>query len=240
MKKIVIILACVVLASCKQPDTTIVQESPDPVAPVQDTSKPVYVLNTTWKIVKSESLAREIESTDALVEEVAAHNSSTINDKWYLYVGSYPDIKDSPLCDIYIVNKVTNDPIRMDNGQGGTYELVWHDYPRQQMVDNLEGWKHDAQVYNANLYIDVVPPPPAIIIPTEEQIYAKYTINVIGKSGALIHTEHCSTVDLTDWHCTLDEYFAKRVNAWQNDLRNESNEDGPWHIVTGKLYEVGD
>jgi hypothetical protein len=246
MKRMIILLFCLSLFACKEPEEVIIHEK-EPVIETptekpadQVVTKPVYVLNTKWEVVRNENMSRAIESTDLLKEEVEAHNKDTINDKWYLYVGSYPEIKDSPNCDIFIVDKVTYIPVAVDNGVGGTYELTWNDYPRQSMVAHLENWRHDAQMYNALLYIDVIPPPPVIVEPTKEDLYAKYTINVIGFSGALIHAEHCSEMDLTDWHCTRDEYFAKRIAAWNFDIMYNATYDDPWHMVTGKLYEVGD
>ena len=231
MKRLVIFLVCLILVSCRDPNNTTIIQS--------EKGTPVYVLNTVWKVVKSDNLSRSVESTDAIVEEVKAHNVTTINDIWRIYVGSYPTISDSPNCDVYIVYKDTHLPVTMDNGVGGTYELVWKDYPRQLVIDNIERWKDDANRYNADLYIDVVPPAPIITKPTQEDLYAKYTINVISHSGELIKAEHCTDMDLTDWHCTIAEYFQKRVQAWNFDIQN-ATDDAPWHMVTGKLYEVGD
>jgi hypothetical protein len=142
MRRMILILVCLIFASCQQPEDTFITP-PENTAPAEtpaekpeekqpETTKktePVYVLNTEWKVIRNETMSRSIETTDLLQEEIEAHNATTINDKWYLYVGYYPEIKDSPNCDIFIVDKVTYIPVAVDNGVGGTYDLTWNDYP---------------------------------------------------------------------------------------------------------------
>ena len=244
MKKrlILICLISAVLFSCTVPvaevkDTTAtVPETTTTTAP---TTKAVTVLNSFWDVLKTDTMARTITSTDAIVEEIDQHNSSTTVGQWFLYVGDYPDLEHAPPVNIYMCDKVTHAVISYSDGVGGTITLKWENWPRKQLVENRDGWQKQSDQWNAELYIDVIPPAPIIPVSTAEQLYAKYTINLITNSGKLQHVEHCTITFIpSDWvGFTLDDFFQKRLQAWKDEAAyNATGDDLPWYVEDGKVY----
>ncbi len=232
MKRIIILFAIVLLfTSCPQPVQTI---DPAPTGTI------VSVLNSYWEVVKQDTLSRAIDSTEAYVAEVKEHNAQNISNQWFIYVGEYPAIEDSPPCTIYMCDKVTNLPISYPDGNGGTITLKWENWPRVKLVENRDNWQREADRWNANLYIDVIPPAPIATIPTEEDLFVKYTINVLTNSGKVQYCEHCTnTFRQADWpNDTLETFFQKRVQAWNMEIFLNPGADMPWRVETGKIYEV--
>ena len=237
MKRLLIVLA--VLVSCRQPTTEIIEKAVEvPETPV-DTSKPVTVLNSFWQVVRTDSLARAIDSTEAIESDIEKHNKESKDNKWFLYVGEYPDLEHAPPSDIFIVDKDTHLPIEYPDGAGGKIVLKWEKWPRKKLVENIDGWRQDAARWNAELYIDEIPAP-VVTEPVIEDLYTKYTINVITASGKVQYVEHCTnTFRAADWPgYTLETFFNVRVQAWQTEAAiNAFGDDIPWHVETGKVFE---
>jgi hypothetical protein len=233
VKQLLIVPIVFLLVSCQQPETTIIEKP----APVVDT-KPVTVLNSFWQVVKTDSLSRAIDSTEAIESDIDKHNKETKDNKWFLYVGEYPDLENAPPSDIFICDPKTNIPIEYSDGVGGKIVLKWEKWPRKKLVENIDGWRQDAARWNAVLYIDEIPP---VITPDPviEDLYTKYTINVITNSGNVKYVEHCTnTFRAADWPgYTLETFFNVRVQSWQYEAQNNATEDAPWHVETGKVYE---
>jgi len=228
MKNIIVLIA-ILLVSCQAPvnNTTIVTGR--------------HVMNSLWQEVTPEqistagrSLARGVVSLDA---NVAAYNAAHIDDQWFIVDGDIPGIDQAPLCQVYIVDKVTHVPLTIDDGVGGTIPLSYTDWPRRQLVERYTYWVDYAVSYNAELYIDVIPPAPTP--PTAEQFYASHQVYIINNVGAIKYHYDCSVVPIDGWpNFTPDTYYGFWVNQGNLIIRTDGVDqpDSPWSVVNGYIY----
>ena len=229
------------LSACQSPvdipTPTKKVETPAPSTPAPSTlaTTQVSVMNSLWQVVKQDQLARTITSTSAIQSDIDAYNATHTDDQWFLVNGDIPGIDQAPPCKIYIVDAVTH--VVLIDASGNNFQ---HDaWPRRQLVENYSGWLKDAQNANGVLYIDVIPPPPIIIPPTAEQIYATNSIYVLDSLGVIKFEEHCSLsfvqVNFPAW--TLKDYFQSRLKAWQWEaLYNAIGPNTPWTCISGSVY----
>jgi hypothetical protein len=207
--------------------------------PVLTNTNKVSVLNSSWQIVKQDNLnsTKGIDSIDALKSEVDTYNSTHINDQWFIVQGDVPAIEESPLCNIYIVDKITHEVIHFSDGVGGQIYLRWENWPRSQFVGNKAGWQIDANAYQADMYVDVIPPAPIAIIETPEQLYAKYSLYIINNVGQIKFELHCTEIPEGWSGVPVQEYFRQMHNAYALELSNGINApDGPWTLIQGQVY----
>jgi len=133
-------------------------------------------------------MAREIDSLDALNEEIATHNAAYPADPWRLYIDTVPSIEDAPMCEIWIADAVTN-KLKIHPTMGTKYHLL---VLRTEVTGRRYAWEADATALNGVLYLDypppdeVAPPPP----PTEEQLYAQYSMYVVNVNGNIKYELH--------------------------------------------------
>ena len=231
MKKLFILLIIALLCSCTNPVN------------VTNVTSGITVLDSCWNLVPADSLraARAVGDLETIQEAVTEYNASNIDDHWFLYVGEYPNLENAPPCTIYIVDKVTHEVVKYSDGVGGFITLKWENWNRAEMVANKEAWKLDAVHANADLYIDVIPPAPIVVIPTAEQIYIANLIYVVNSIGEIKFEEHCSETFLEfEGNWTLTEYFNSRLWAWNEECRSNAT-DGhtPWRVVSGQIYTQG-
>jgi len=221
---------CLMLISCK--DVTL-------DVPEEKNTSGITVLDSCWNLVPQESLSRAVGDLETVEEVVAEYNASNIDDQWFIYIGDYPDLADAPPCNVYFVDRVTHNIIQYDDGVGGFIVLKWENWSRAALVANKKLWKEDADRYQADLYIDVIPPAPIVVIPTEEELYIKYTLYVINSIGQIKFEEHCTeTFVQADWPgYTVATFWAARLNAYNSEASsNMSDEYLPWRVISGQLY----
>lgn len=238
MKKLLILLSIVGLCSCTQPTSVI-----NTITQIT-TKDSINVLDSSWNLVPDNKLSRSIISArsagylDAVETAKDEYNASHIDDQWFLYIGDYPDLANAPPCNIYITDKVTHKIITYSDGVGGFITLKWENWPRAQMVENKAGWKIDAISQNGELYIDVIPPAPIIIIPTAEELYIMRSIYVVNSIGKIKFEEHCTISFVpADWpNHTLDTFYALRIQSYNLELNNTTDEYTPWRVIAGQLY----
>ncbi len=201
-----------ILSSCANPAAPIINIQAPVVSPLPTPAPKHYIniLNSEWKIVRQEVLvsgSRDIQDTSALQSEIDAYNASHISDQWFLVDGEPVDIADAPPCDVFIVDKVTHEPLIDESGN----KLSFEDWPRKQFVDNKAGWVRYAEACAADMYVDVIPPPP--VPPTAEQLYAKYSVYVINNVDVIKYEFHCDVVPDGWQPMTVDQYFMRNISA---------------------------
>jgi len=223
----VLVLVVALLAGCQSPtstretvkETVTVQVPPDVPTATSPTGQKIYVVNSLWKTVKSDtlskslvhSLARDITSTDLLQQEIDAYNAANTDDLLRLYYGEVPPVSEAPTVDVFVVNPVTHEI----NSQALGIE-------RQALIDDHDAWVIEAQAQE--LYIDHVPPAPPN--PADVTPYAYYAIYVVNADGSIEYEDHCgylpdNTFDgawILDqnqggWH-TLESYFYQTQSTW--------------------------
>ena len=164
-------------------------------------------------------------SVIGMEESVALYNSSHISDQWFIVDGDIPGIDDAPAGCIYIVDKVTHDPIQ-----------TWPNVTRRWIVEHYAGYLIDAQSANGDLYIDVIPPAPTP--PTAEQVFAAHQIYVINNVGDVKYHYDCSVVPDGWPGYTPDTYFSYMLSTASLITRSDGvgQVDSPWTVVSGQVY----
>jgi len=195
-----------------------------------------HVLNSLWQVVPDATVnaySRSISrSVIGMEESVALYNASHINDQWVIIDGDIPGIDDAPNGCIYIVDKVTHNPISYSDGQGGTITLTWPDVTRRWIVEHYSGYLQDAQSANGELYIDVIPPAPTP--PTEEQLYAKYSFYAIDSTGKIMYQDH--GYPLQDGWVSLGSWNTMQASRYFLICQNPENANIPWTVISGQVY----
>lgn len=221
MKRFLFIAAVVLFVGCSQPVTTEVK-----------VYQARHVMNSLWHEVALESTATGGRGVVDLEGNVAAYNASHIDDQWFIVDGEIPSIDDAPPCSIFIVDKATHKPVSYDDGAGGVVTLSRENWPRKSLVENYSLWVSFAATYNAELYIDVIPPAPAP--PTEEQLYAKYSFYAIDSTGAIMYEEHGYPLQ-SGWP-SLGSWETAQWNRFQLIVLSPDNDNTPWTWIHGQLY----
>jgi len=223
--KMLLSIVFVVLVGCSNPS-----------APQQTTTTPApqsrTVMNSLWQPVTIPTSARAVGVVD-LDSQVAAYNASHISDQWFIVDGEIPDLENAPPCDVFIVDKVTHIPITYPDGAGGTVTVSHTNWPRKSLVDNYSGFLTDAVAADGDLYIDVIPPAPTPL--TAEQLYAKYSIYVIDKTGAILYEFHCDVVPDGFPGFTVTQYFSTMLTHANLIVQTDGNGLG-WSVISGQVY----
>ena len=238
MKKLLLIIAVLVFG-CQNPSGTT-----NTTNTTNTTVTGRHVLNSLWQEVSSDKInaqGRSISNRSATINleaNVAAYNAAHTDDQWFIVDGDIPGIDNAPNGCIYIVDKVTHDPISYSDGQGGTITLTFPNVARRWIVEHYSGYLQDAQSANGELYIDVIPPAPTP--PTADQIFAAHQVYVINNVGAIKYHFDCSVVP-SDWSTTpttIDQYFYAQLNRANLIVQTDGvgQPDSPWTVVSGQVY----
>lgn len=223
-----ILFIALILASCASPITNI-----------NKATSTRHVMNSLWQEVTPEAInavGKSISNRSAAINldaNVAAYNAAHIDDQWFIVDGDIPGIDEAPLAQIYIVDKVTHEPMIDDSGNPFSYT----NWPRRQLVENYIAWMQYAVQCGGDIYIDVIPPPPTP--PTAEQVYAAHQIYVINNVGAIKYHYDCSVVPAEGWpNFTPDTYFSYMLSTSNLIVRVDGvgQPDSPWSVVSGQLY----
>jgi hypothetical protein len=182
----------------------------------------VHVVNSAWEIVREETLARAIESTDELQEEIDAYNSANTDDQWRLIYGDVPGIEDAPTADAFIVFADTHEISSQYIG-----------IERKDLLDRRTTWRLQVELDSSStgrpcvLYVDNVPPAPVVVVPEPVDPYVAYAIYVLDSSGAVLWEEHPAAGE-----------YAGRLYAWRLsvEVQNAGSPDDPWTLITGRLW----
>ena len=231
MKKLLLTMA-VLMFGCQNPAST--------TNTTNTTVTGRHVMNSLWQVVPDSTVnaySRSISrSVIGMEESVALYNASHIDDQWFIVDGDIPGIDDAPAGCIYIVDKVTHNPISYSDGQGGTITLTWPDVTRRWIVEHYAGYLQDAQSANGELYIDVIPPAPTP--PTAEQVYAAHQIYVINNVGDVKYHYDCSVVPDGWPGYTPDTYISYMLSTAGLITRSDGvgQSDSPWSVVSGQVY----
>lgn len=234
MKRLVPILAIVLLAlaACQQPTTT-------PPAATTPTTPPastygIHVYDSRWvqhapaDVIAAAKTSRAIGARDAvditaLQSAVAAYNSATPDDHLTVIEGDEVPIEESPLANIWIVNRVTHDIIES-----------YLDWPRADYVARCDIFHEEASQRGGELYVDNIPPAP-IIVPDTRPDYEKYALYLVAADGSIVYEEHCADTwggVGSDWP-TVEAWYLARRQAYE--LEAYGNGLGEY-VVSGQLY----
>lgn len=221
--------------------------STDP-KPVVDTptdviqERPVWVKNAKWETVRTDVLKtraadfRAIDSLDALNEEIALHNAAHPEDPWRIYLDTVPSIEEAPMCEIWIVDPVTN-VLKTNPSTGGPYHLL---FARVEVVTRLWAWEMDAAAVGGKLYVDY-PPPLEVPAPVYDDAYwyAYYSLYVVGSTGLIHYQIHITEEDwAAGGYTSRDNMFDQKYMTYNAIAVGDGigQSDSPWHVVARQLY----
>jgi hypothetical protein len=182
----------------------------------------VFVHNSKWETVGEyyvSTRARDLTSDAAARDLVAAHNASTLADRYFLLEGADVAIEDAPPCNIYVVNPSTVAII--DQALA---------VPRVDAIANIDFYVHAAQIENGTLYVDNIPPPPPPVIDTRTD-YEKYAIYIVAASGAIVYETHCEDWDL--YAPTIAGCYTTRLYYYNLQAMADG---GGEYVITGRIY----
>jgi hypothetical protein len=179
--------------------------------------------------VNTSKISKDIVSGDVLAQTVADYNASHTDDQYFLENQEVPITK-APTSHIWIVKPNTYERLEEDI-----------DVDRSLIDGRYYMWALEATSLGGILYIDKVPPDVTVYNPPVDSRpdYVKYAIYDLDSSGAIMEETHCEDYDpALMQNETKDQYFARRVIAFQNDVNNHQGKASgePWSIVSGQLY----
>jgi len=260
MKRVIVLLFVSVFLSCntgtnnvETVDTLVDDNAQDiPVINPGDKSptttigsRPVWVMNANWEIVRTNSVKsnfrsiseREIDTLEALNEEIAIHNLAFPENPWTAYIDTVPNIEDAPMCELWIADQITNE-IKTNPSTGILYH---HLFARVDVVPRRWAWEMDAANVGGKLYLDY-PPPPVVAPPpppTDEELYALYSIYAVGSTGLIHYQIHITEEDWkTQGYTSRDNMFGQKLAYFDAICVGDGvgKVDSPWHVVSRIVY----
>jgi hypothetical protein len=213
------VFAAIMFVGC--PSDTVVEAPPAEEEPTDEIEgRPVWVKNAPWETVRTDTLAasvrfsRVIDSVEALQEEIDAHNALYPENPWHLYIDTVPSIEDAPMCEIWIVDKITN-ALKTNPSNGEPYHLL---FARSEVVTRMWAWESDAAAVNGKLYVDY-PPPPEVeppAPPTAEEIHLSHYHYVIdpAQNGKIIFQVNCVDDWVTLGYPSMEQCHTGRTTAF--------------------------
>jgi hypothetical protein len=186
-----------------------------------------YVYNSDWYLVKTYdvivlSTSKSIMTISEIDAEIAAHNSVSINDHYFIEDVETP-IDLAPTAEAWIVN--------------ASSFYVYQHYTgilRENVTNNRNGWRLELSLYdNAVAYIDVAPPdyvPPPVVIDARTD-YEKYAIYEVNSDYSIYFETHCEDYDSDTMNCTKNIYFQNRLASISLGAYGTTRT-----IVSGRIY----
>ena len=143
------------------------------------------------------------------------YNSENFEDQLFLIEGEdVVPIEDAPAANIYIAEYTTHDIIQ---------EYI--DWPRVDLMDNIEAWRYHAQVTGGRLYVDRVPPPPIpVIVVDDRPAYEKWALYLVYVDTGIIKNEE---------HCETEEYYLLQKPMYELQAMADG---GTTYVLAGRLY----
>ena len=198
------------------------------------------IVNSEWKIVKTVQVSKSRDaSVLTLADEVAIHNSTTMDDFWWIFPeGEVPTIENAPPLTVYFVNPYTY-----------VVNYKEENVVRKLFVDKILAWRESAGAQL--LYIDHIPPKP--VYPWESTPYEWYAFYVLDEAGQIVYEDHCGYLPdesfVGGWilmplgtyapdgtpgggWASIDAYYLQRSQAWKSEIVPHAG----WSMVEHQLY----
>ncbi len=219
-------IGCTPTVEVKTPPA-VVTETPDepdtPPPPAEDTTRKVFVVNSSWQVVYETAVnARAVDTIEMTEADVIEYNSTHTDDQYFILYDEVPPIEESPLIDVFIV-KPSDYSISSE----------YIDTERSDYVDRKSTYQLQAYAEGGILYVDNIPPMPIPVIDLRTD-YEKYALYLIAADGSILGEEHCSD---TDWvglgYPSIQNYYGIRKAGFELQARADG---GGEYVVAGALY----
>lgn len=222
MSRFVLLLAVLLaFSSCSQPTVPAVVA---PSAPVPN----VFVVDSAWDIIAEATVAqaRQLSTDSALVAEVAAYDSSHLDDQRRVYYESVPAIHEAPSATLTIADAQSNAVLKSVT------------VPRSAVKATREAMRAEAASRSGVLYVETSPPPYRFVVPASppavppaDTFYAWAVYVIYANDGAIKYEDHCESAAHRDFRVSIMQ--SCEVGPW-----NLAHPDDPEAIVWGQRYDM--
>lgn len=207
MRRLLLSLVVLALVGC----TKIIEVKPSPDYWVYDSA---WTLRETAYKISS----RATDAPLSVVQMVENYNATHTEDQLFIMSEETP-IEEGPLCDAYIVNPATNEPIKQ-----------YLDIERADVAARRDIYKLEAYASGGVLYIDRIPPPPVVVVPLPD--YERYALYLIAPDGTIDAETHCEQWQ-AEGYATIEACY----NSYLYMYKASAQDRGPgWSYHAGSLY----